>query len=393
MVNAYLTIDIGNAIVSLLASGIFAYAIYKRRDLIQWFPAYFMIAIGQVFQVFSSEKGDNFNTISLMFSVIGVILILVAVYFEYRALNKGKKKINRLFIFSTAPMSAFSTIGISVVMLILIIMGLIVILRIYSKTRSPIHLFISILLILGSISLIVALIDIIPEVDTIQAEKFLGAIQQALILSSGIVALIELRIIESRDAILNSRKALENAIKASSELSENVSTMTTDLATNANEINASIEEISSTSTNIAQNSQNQATNLAKMNEMTSDLKKIASFITNISEQTNLLALNASIEAGRAGEHGRGFAVVAEKVQKLAEESKNSVEKSIGIIEIISNNIGKASEDSKSISISMEEINSAIEEQTASIEEMTAQVNRIGGMALESKEKLVKKKFK
>lgn len=49
-------------------------------------------------------------------------------------------------------------------------------------------------------------------------------------------------------------------------------------------------------------------------------------ILAISSQTNLLALNASIEASRAGEAGRGFAVVAEEIRKLADNSKEAVDK-------------------------------------------------------------------
>lgn len=49
-------------------------------------------------------------------------------------------------------------------------------------------------------------------------------------------------------------------------------------------------------------------------------------ILAISSQTNLLALNASIEASRAGEAGRGFAVVADEIRKLADNSKEAVDK-------------------------------------------------------------------
>jgi len=235
------------------------------------------------------------------------------------------------------------------------------------------------------------IIGAFPDIDTIQIEKFLISISQTILFGIGIIAIIELKIIDSRNIVIKSRTELENAVKSSSELSEKVSNMATDLAASANEINASAEEISSTTIEVTRKTQNQTENLSRINQMTNDLRNITKFITNISEQTNILALNASIEAGRAGEYGLGFAVVAEKVQKLAEEAKSSVEKSIEIIEGISSNIGTAAQDSKSISISMEEISAAAEEQTSSMEEITAHVNTLMQMAEELKEKLIKKK--
>ena len=110
--------------------------------------------------------------------------------------------------------------------------------------------------------------------------------------------------------------------------------------------------------------------------MAQDIKNITKMITNISEQTNLLALNASIEAGRAGEHGLGFAVVADKVQKLAEESKSSVGRTIEIAEKITKDIKSATSSSQEISGSVEEISTSAEEQTSSMEEVTATTNRL-----------------
>lgn len=57
-----------------------------------------------------------------------------------------------------------------------------------------------------------------------------------------------------------------------------------------------------------------------------EINQLSEAILQISSQTNLLALNAAIEAARAGEAGSGFAVVADEIRKLAEDSKNLVEK-------------------------------------------------------------------
>lgn len=64
--------------------------------------------------------------------------------------------------------------------------------------------------------------------------------------------------------------------------------------------------------------------VAKINELTEDIRSISS-------QTNLLALNANIEAARAGEAGRGFAVVATEIGALANQTFQTVD---GINQIV-----------------------------------------------------------
>jgi len=168
-----------------------------------------------------------------------------------------------------------------------------------------------------------------------------------------------------------------NIIRASSEASINVSNNTTELAASANEVNSSAEEIAATTMEVTLRAKDQAKALSEINLMAQDIGRITKMITNLSEQTNLLALNASIEAGRAGNAGLGFAVVAEKVQKLAEESKNSVEKTVDIVASILEKIKIAALNSEEVSRAMEEISTAAEEQTASMEEISATAALVG----------------
>jgi len=72
--------------------------------------------------------------------------------------------------------------------------------------------------------------------------------------------------------------------------------------------------------------------MKELNEQNKHIGDIAATISDISAQTNLLALNAAIEAARAGEHGRGFAVVSHEVRKLAENSQQSTEQIVTILE-------------------------------------------------------------
>ncbi|WP_340020958.1 methyl-accepting chemotaxis protein [Paenibacillus sp. FSL K6-1096] len=61
------------------------------------------------------------------------------------------------------------------------------------------------------------------------------------------------------------------------------------------------------------------------------VEEMNALIVGIGNETSLLALNASIEAARAGEAGRGFAVVAGRIRQLADQSRDSVERSSAVL--------------------------------------------------------------
>lgn len=67
-------------------------------------------------------------------------------------------------------------------------------------------------------------------------------------------------------------------------------------------------------------------NMSALEGMLKEIATIVDSVNDIAEQTNLLALNASIEAARAGEQGRGFAVVADEIRKLAENTKDQLDR-------------------------------------------------------------------
>lgn len=98
-------------------------------------------------------------------------------------------------------------------------------------------------------------------------------------------------------------------------------------------------------------------------KLTNTTKEIGAFvqsIEDIAEQTNMLALNAAIEAARAGEAGKGFAVVAEEVRKLADQSRQSTEEIINLV----NNI---SEESKMAIQAMEMMRKISQEQNLAVD--------------------------
>ncbi|GAA0122172.1 methyl-accepting chemotaxis protein [Clostridium faecium] len=144
-----------------------------------------------------------------------------------------------------------------------------------------------------------------------------------------------------------------------------------------NNIINSVDTVTSSFGVLVEKIQNVEGNINKINEITTLIK-------GISDQTNLLALNAAIEAARAGEAGKGFSVVADEIRKLAEQSKNSTENIVNLINTISQDTENMVETTDMVSNqllaqknnittaieSFTEITNAVNEMTPKIEETT-----------------------
>lgn len=152
------------------------------------------------------------------------------------------------------------------------------------------------------------------------------------------------------------------------------------------------------------------------------VRNFMSVIDDITDKINLLSLNASIEAARAGEAGRGFAVVADEIGKLAtatvdnskeisgkigaiisniessmkimDDTRKSIEKIFGGIDVISGKVGAVAHEMESLgnviativeqAVMLDELTRAIAQSTSehklSMEESGKMVLRIAEMA-------------
>ncbi|CCO08029.1 methyl-accepting chemotaxis protein [Desulforamulus hydrothermalis] len=85
---------------------------------------------------------------------------------------------------------------------------------------------------------------------------------------------------------------------------------------------------------IANNNQQLHYHISTLKESVEQVEIISQNIGAISGQTKLLALNAAIEAARAGEHGRGFGVVAAEIGKLSDLTAGAVKQTADVLELI-----------------------------------------------------------
>jgi methyl-accepting chemotaxis protein len=154
-----------------------------------------------------------------------------------------------------------------------------------------------------------------------------------------------------------------------------------------------------------------AENILDLSEKTIQIGEITSSVNDIAEQSNLLAVNAAIEATKAGDAGKGFGVVAVEVKNLASRSKKAtsqvrtilaeiqkaanstvmvteegskrVEKGVGQVQRIGNNIKSLHEVIVESSSAARQIASATNQQVTGIEQISMAMKHINQGAIES----------
>lgn len=116
--------------------------------------------------------------------------------------------------------------------------------------------------------------------------------------------------------------------------------------------------------------------IAEINRLLKELEENNTEVVAIASQTNMLALNASIEAARAGEAGRGFAVVAQSIEKLADESKQTVQGSSESQSNIEKAITLIQSDAVRLADTVSSVNDRTQNLAASTEEIAASAESI-----------------
>ena len=369
LLNQQLT-QIGQSVLCLIGTTVFAIACRIRKDLRPWLYAYVSLTIGLFLGIIQEEATSTIGLFANLFYLMSALLICVAVFREYKKTfqkgerNELKPKISITPAITLSPMVLSLEFG----MLTLLIICMVMLFRIFLKKRSPTDLFLFITLIGAFLSVCSTVLQTMELPNSNEFSTIVTLFFVTNILATAIISLVE-------NKITNTAIALKSIISSASEVSINTANIASELSASANEVNAASEEIASSTLEMTTKTQ-------EMISASNEIQNIMNSITDISNQTNLLALNASIEAGRAGEYGRGFAVVADEVRKLADESKNVVNSSKNKIDTIVSLINM-------VHHTMEGINSSTEQQTASLEEISSTAFKLGSLAEKLKNSLKK----
>ena len=207
-----------------------------------------------------------------------------------------------------------------------------------------------------------------------------GIVEQEKIQAGQLTEEIE----KQREVEENQKQAIIDAVGAMSgqfdALNNAINEMAVTNASNANEsseISVEVKDISEFAGRLQKSVDN-------IHALMTELEKNNANILSVASQTNLLALNASIEAARAGEAGRGFAVVADEINSLAQDSKQTANRSDETQKSISEAINAILEEANNLGTIVKNVNDRTQNLAASSQEIAATVDLIKDSSSEIK---------
>lgn len=193
----FLVLEFARTFIFIIGVLIFAFVCIKRRDLVSWLPAYIAGALSEIFRLISEIDYNIYYIIGLVFSSLTVLLMIVAVYHEYYLTFYKSPKLQIIPIFQISLVQLMISIGLQVLIGILLIIAFIMILRITLKKRTPTHAIFCFILICGILNLIALALRDAGLEGAEEFYQFSSIVMATNLLLTGLVALIEERLVKS----------------------------------------------------------------------------------------------------------------------------------------------------------------------------------------------------
>ncbi|MFT4146923.1 MAG: substrate-binding domain-containing protein [Mobilitalea sp.] len=150
--------------------------------------------------------------------------------------------------------------------------------------------------------------------------------------------------LEGIEAVSKGASKITTTLASLDSFVENTVKLTSDGTAHLGKYNEQMEVIS---TNLADTT----SFIANLKSYLSDINQFGSLIINITEQLRLLSLNSQVEAARAGDAGRGFRVVAQEMNKLSDQTRDSVTQINKLLENVMKSNAKVSESLNNVNTS------------------------------------------
>ena len=191
--------DLSTTVVVILATLIFAWVCFKRRDLIPWLFAYISASLSEVFRLFSQALYDSFEIISILLSALTVLIFIIAVSYEYYQTFSKRAMIQTIPMIFLLLQQQITSLGLQIFIAFLLFIAMFLIIKLYLRKRTPTHAFMCFILITGLLQITTAIFRDLGFPGAEDLLEFSRIVMATMMLITGVVAVIEGRVIESEN--------------------------------------------------------------------------------------------------------------------------------------------------------------------------------------------------
>lgn len=165
--------------------------------MVSWLIAYVSASLSEVFRLFSQAQYDTYEAISISFSALSVISFIIAVSHEYYQTFSIESKTQAIPTVLLIFQQQSASIGLQIIIAFLLFIAIFLNIKIYLKKRTPTHAFMCFILFTGLLQVISSILRDNGILGAEELLEFSRIVMATVMLITGIVAIIEDRLVSS----------------------------------------------------------------------------------------------------------------------------------------------------------------------------------------------------